>query len=43
MAHRPRLPDPLHEKAVQVQQEKDLPSLGEALRHMAQSGIEYDV
>jgi hypothetical protein len=37
-----KLPEPVYERAQEVQDEKDFATLGEAIRHMCQEG-DYDV
>lgn len=37
-----RLPNPVYDKAVEIQEEYDYPSIGEAVRHVFQEA-DYDV
>jgi len=37
-----RVPDPVYDEAEQIKDDRDLPSIGEALRYMAREGG-YDV
>jgi len=38
-----RVPNSVRERAKDVKDEYDYPSIGEAIRHMCQSGKEFDV